>query len=83
MGCAHENQIFTAKQLSLLFLTFCSISTVCILLYLDSTGAAVESRGGPGYPTITIHLNVDMQGHVKLPVITENKYEIQMLLITI
>lgn len=41
--------------------------------HLHSAGAAVECRGSPSYLSITVGLNVDMQGHIKHPIITTNK----------
>lgn len=39
-------------------------------LHLDSTGAAVQGRGRPGHPPITVSLHMDMQGHIKHPIVT-------------
>lgn len=42
-------------------------------VHLDGTRAAVECRGGPGYSASTINLHVDVQRHIKHPVITTNR----------
>ncbi len=47
---------------------------VCADVHLNSTRAAVECRGSPGYSAVAIGLNMDMQGHIKHPVITANRW---------
>lgn len=46
---------------------------VCVDVHLNSTRAAVECRGSPGYFAITVSLNMDVQGHIKHPIITANR----------
>lgn len=46
---------------------------VCVGVHLNSARAAVECRRSPGYSAVTISLNMDMQGHIKHPVITANR----------
>lgn len=46
---------------------------VSVDVHLYSTGAAVECGRGPGYSAVTVNLNVDMQSHIKHPVIAANR----------